>query len=86
MTTNGTVRGQVFVTLKPGVLDPQGKAVEGALRSLGYEEVHACRQGKFFELEVAAAPADTLRARVDEMCRKLLANPIIEQYRFETLD
>ncbi|WP_137131243.1 phosphoribosylformylglycinamidine synthase subunit PurS [Rhizobium sp. FY34] len=74
------IKARVTVTLKNGVLDPQGKAIEGALGSLGFEGVHQVRQGKVFDLEV-----DTLdRAKAEEqlkaMCEKLLANTVIENY------
>jgi phosphoribosylformylglycinamidine synthase len=71
---------KVFVTLKPGVLDPQGRAIHHALGSLGFDGVHGVRQGKLIELEVAD---DTDDATIDGMCRKLLANTVIENYRVE---
>jgi phosphoribosylformylglycinamidine synthase PurS subunit len=71
---------KVFVTLKPGVLDPQGKAIHHALGSLGFAGVQDVRQGKLIELEVAD---DTDDAAIDSMCRKLLANTVIENYRVE---
>lgn len=71
---------RVFVTLKPGVLDPQGRAIQHALGSLGFEGVNDVRAGKLIELDVAD---DTSDAAVDEMCRKLLANTVIENYRVE---
>ena len=76
------MRAKVYVTLKPGVLDPAGKAIEHALHTLGFEDAHDVRLGKYIELRV---DADRERAagRVDEMCRKLLANGVIEDYRFE---
>ncbi len=71
---------KVFVTLKPGVLDPQGRAIHHALGSLGFVGVQDVRQGKLIELEVAD---DTDDATIDGMCRKLLANTVIENYRVE---
>ncbi|MFD1787082.1 phosphoribosylformylglycinamidine synthase subunit PurS [Sphingomonas floccifaciens] len=71
---------RIVVTLKPGVLDPQGKAIEHALGSLGFGGVGEVRAGKIFELDVAD---DTSDAAIDEMCRKLLANTVIENYRIE---
>ncbi|MBR0551310.1 phosphoribosylformylglycinamidine synthase subunit PurS [Stakelama marina] len=71
---------RVVVTLKNGVLDPQGKAIQHALGSLGFEGVADVRAGKIFELEVAD---DTSDEQIDEMCRKLLANTVIENYRVE---
>lgn len=69
----------VHITLKPGVLDPQGKAIEDSLHSLGYAEVEEARVGKVIELHVQDGPE--LEARVTEMCKKLLANPVIENYQ-----
>ncbi len=79
------MRAVIYVTLKAGVLDPQGKAVCGALRSLGYTEAADVRMGKVIEIALAAEVRDRASAesRVREMCEKLLANPVIEQYRFE---
>lgn len=74
---------RVFVTLKPGVLDPAGKAVERSLKTLGYQEVGSVRLGKYIELEIEEADPVRARARVEEMCRKLLANTVVENYRVE---
>ena len=71
---------RIFVTLKPGVLDPQGRAIHHALNGLGFAGVSDVRQGKLIELEVAD---DTDDASVDAMCRQLLANTVIENYRVE---
>ena len=71
---------RVHVSLKPGVLDPQGRAVHHALDGLGFEGVTDVRVGRTVELEVAAGTSD---AELDEMCRKLLANTVIENYRIE---
>lgn len=76
------MRAKVYVTLKPGVLDPAGKALEHALHTLGFEEARDVRLGKYIELHVDADPSRASR-RVDDMCRKLLANGVIEDYRFE---
>ncbi|HSP98769.1 MAG TPA: phosphoribosylformylglycinamidine synthase subunit PurS [Candidatus Dormibacteraeota bacterium] len=76
------MRAKVYVTLKSGVLDPAGKAIEHALHTLGFEEAHDVRLGKYIELRVDADPARA-SGRVDDMCRKLLANGVIEDYRFE---
>ena len=73
---------RIFVTLKPGVLDPQGRAIQHALGSLGFDGVADVRAGKVFELDVAD---DTADAAVDDMCRQLLANTVIENYRVERL-
>ncbi len=71
---------KVFVTLKPGVLDPQGRAIHHALGGLGFDGVQDVRQGKLIELDVADGTED---ATIDSMCRKLLANTVIENYRIE---
>ena len=71
---------RVFVTLKPGVLDPQGKAIHHALEGLGFAGVNDVRQGKLIELDVADGSNDD---QLDEMCRKLLANTVIENYQIE---
>ena len=74
---------RVFVTLKPGVLDPAGKAIEGGLHSLGYGEVEGVRLGKYLEVKVHETDKAKAKARVEEMCRKLLANTVIENFRVE---
>ena len=71
---------QVYVTLKTGVLDPQGKAIANALNGLGFGEVNEVRVGKYIELDVEDGIGDS---RVEEMCRKLLANTVIENFRIE---
>lgn len=76
-------KAKVHVTLKNGVLDPQGKAIEGALGSLGFEGISGVRQGKFIELEVAETDPEKARDQVDAMCRQLLANTVIENYRID---
>ncbi|MCX8052970.1 MAG: phosphoribosylformylglycinamidine synthase subunit PurS [Armatimonadetes bacterium] len=72
----------VYVTLKPSLLDVQGKVVQGALENLGYSNVTGVRIGKYIELEIEDSN-NRLEQDVDEMCRKLLANPNTETYRFE---
>jgi phosphoribosylformylglycinamidine synthase subunit PurS len=71
---------RIIVTLKPGVLDPQGKAIGKALAGLGFQGVNDVRQGKLIELDVAD---DTSDAAIDDMCRQLLANTVIENYKVE---
>ena len=71
---------RIFVTLKNGVLDPQGKAIHKALEGLGFSGINDVRAGKLIELDLAD---DTSDASIDEMCRKLLANTVIENYRVE---
>ena len=75
------MKARIYVTLKSGVLDPQGKAIHHALGALGFEEVEDVRQGKFIEMDVADG---TPTERIEEMCRKLLANMVIENFRIET--
>ena len=74
----------VYVTFKAGVLDPQGEAVRGALSSLGFKGVNDVRVGKFIEIELEAA--EDVHADLEKMCRDLLANPVIEDYRIEMAD
>jgi phosphoribosylformylglycinamidine synthase PurS subunit len=80
------MRVTIFVSLKQGVLDPQGKAIERSLHTLGYNEVAGVRAGKVFELELEAASRAAAELRIREICDKLLANPVIEDYRFQIED
>ncbi len=77
------MKARVHITLKPGVLDPQGKAIANALHALGFAQVGDVRQGKYIEIELAGADAETARAAVDAMCAKLLANTVIENYAID---
>ena len=77
------MRAKVFVSLKPSILDPQGQTIAEALHSLGYAAVQDVRQGKYFELDVAAGSVEQARALAVEVADKLLANPVIESYRVE---
>jgi len=77
------VKATVYVTIRQNVLDPQGKAVRDALGTLGFSEVKDVRIGKYMELELATEDRAEAEARIREMCEKLLANPVIEDYRFE---
>ncbi|MEM0923405.1 MAG: phosphoribosylformylglycinamidine synthase subunit PurS [Pseudomonadota bacterium] len=77
------MKARVFVTLKNGVLDPQGQAIVHALGTMGFEGVEAARQGKVIELDLAETDLAKAEAAVEEMCRKLLANTVIEDYRIE---
>ena len=74
------IKARVTVTLKNGVLDPQGKAIEGALGSLGFDGVGQVRQGKVFDLEVEGTDKAKAQADLKAMCEKLLANTVIENY------
>jgi phosphoribosylformylglycinamidine synthase len=77
------LKARVFVTLKNGVLDPQGKAIGHALNGLGFPSVGEVRQGKLIELELAETDADKAKADIKAMCEKLLANTVIEKYEIE---
>jgi len=77
------LKARVFVTLKRGVLDPQGKAVCTGLHQLGYREVTDVRIGKYMEVTLGGLPRDEAEKRLQAMCDKLLANPVIEDSRFE---
>jgi len=83
MKDRGVMKAKVFVTLKKGVLDPQGKAVGEALASMGYSEVKGLRIGKFIEVEIDASSKQDAEKRLKEMCEKLLANTVVEDYRVE---
>ena len=77
------MKAKIHVTLKQGILDPQGKAIEHALDSLGFKNAANVRVGKYMELEVKEADKAKAEAQVKQMCEKLLANTIIEEYRYE---
>jgi phosphoribosylformylglycinamidine synthase len=77
------IRAKVYVTLKRGVLDPQGETVRGALETLGFAGVQDIRIGKFMVITLNAVSREDATKSVEEMCKKLLANPVIEDYRFE---
>jgi len=77
------VKARVHVTLKPGILDPQGKAIQHALGALGFGAVDKVRQGKIIDLELAETDPEAARASLSEMCDKLLANTVIEDYVIE---
>jgi phosphoribosylformylglycinamidine synthase len=77
------MRARVYVTLKKSVFDPQGKTIADALHSMGYTGVGDVRQGKFFELDIAAASPDQAKTLASEVADKVLANPVIESYRVE---
>ncbi|MDH7798093.1 MULTISPECIES: phosphoribosylformylglycinamidine synthase subunit PurS [unclassified Beijerinckia] len=79
------MKARVTVTLKTGVLDPQGKAIEGALRSLGIDGVDSVRQGKVFDIELGTADKAGAEAALKNACEKLLANTVVENYRVEIL-
>ena len=74
---------RVYVTLKPTVNDPQGLTIRGGLHSLGFDTVESVRAGKYLEIKIDVSEKAVAEERVTEMCRKLLANPVIEDFRFE---
>lgn len=77
------MKARIHITLKNGVLDPQGKAIQQALTGLGFDAVEDVRQGKYIEVELAEADAEAARTKVSDMCEKLLANTVIENYDIE---
>ena len=72
---------KVIVTLKDGVLDPQGKAIQQTLNGMGFSEINEVRQGKYFDIEVSTTDEKKARTKAEEMCKKLLANLVIEDYK-----
>jgi phosphoribosylformylglycinamidine synthase len=77
------MKARIKITLKAGVLDPQGKAIQSALGALGFDGVNDVRQGKYIEVDVAGMSEEKARAEIDRMCRDLLANTVIENYTYE---
>ena len=77
------MKARIHVTLKQGVLDPQGKAISHTLEALGFEGVERVRQGKFIEIELAETDEERAAEQIEEMCKKLLANMVIENYDFK---
>ena len=78
------MKAKIYVTLKPSVLDPQGKAIHHAVESIGYRGIEDVRQGKFFEISLdSGIPVDEARAEVERMAKDVLSNPVIENYRVE---
>lgn len=77
------MKAKVYVTIKQNVLDPQGNAVQGALHTMGFDEVGKVRIGKYMEIELDAADRAQAEERLKAMCEKLLANTVVEDYRFE---
>ncbi len=80
------MKATVYVTIKENVLDPQGTAVQGALHSMGFDEVGKVRIGKYLEVNLDTTDRAVAEARLTEMCEKLLANTVVEDYRFELED
>ncbi len=77
------MKAKVHITLKSGVLDPQGKAIEGALAHLGFNGVREVRQGKYIELDLAEGSPAAAKSAVEKMCESLLANTVVEKYKVE---
>ena len=77
------MKAKICITLKPGLLDAQGKTVKSALESLGFKGVQDVRIGKYIELELNGTKAAAARREVERMCKKLLANPVVETYRID---
>jgi len=80
------MKARVYVRLKQGVLDPQGMTIQRSLHSLGYDEVSGVRQGKVFEMDLSATDEARARERLEEMSRRLLSNPVIEDFRVEIME
>ncbi|MFO0389703.1 MAG: phosphoribosylformylglycinamidine synthase subunit PurS [Alphaproteobacteria bacterium] len=80
------MKAKIHVTLKNGVLDPQGRAIAGALGSMGFDNVADVRQGKYIEVEIKEADRKKAEAAVEKMCAGLLANTVIENYKFELVE
>ena len=83
--TNMKLKAQIHITLKPSVSDPQGLTVAGGLKQLGFNSVDSVRVGKFIEIEVEVESRKKAENDFNEMCEKLLANPVIEDYRFSII-
>ena len=79
------MKARVHITFKPGVLDPQGKAIANALHGMGFTGVSEVRQGKYIEIELADGDRAEAKAAVESMCQKLLANPVIENYTVDVV-
>lgn len=80
------MKARIHITLKPGVHDPQGKAISNALAALGFDSVDEVRQGKYLELELSEVDRDSAQAATEDICTRLLANPVIENYTIELED
>ncbi|MEO0488412.1 MAG: phosphoribosylformylglycinamidine synthase subunit PurS [Cyanobacteria bacterium P01_A01_bin.123] len=78
-----TYQAQIYVTLRPSVLDPAGTAVQSSLQHLGYDNVERLRIGKYVEVTLTADSEDAAKQQLDRLCDQLLANPVIEKYRFD---
>ncbi|MGQ4647479.1 phosphoribosylformylglycinamidine synthase subunit PurS [Lyngbya aestuarii] len=79
-------QARIYVTLRPSVLDPAGVALESGIKQLGYKKVEQVRIGKYIELMISAGEENTARQQLEEICQQLLANPVIENYRFDLIE
>ena len=77
------MKAKIHITLKNGVLDPQGKAIAGTLHNMGFGDVADVKQGKFIEIDLKGTDTAKAKAQLEEMCQKLLANTVVENYRYE---
>ena len=80
------MKAKIYVTLKEGILDPQGKAIQQSLEALGYQGLQDIRVGKYIEIKMPGRSIDSIQRDLMEMCEKLLANTVIEEYRFEIVE
>ena len=80
------MKAKIYVTLKEGILDPQGKAIQQSLEALGYQGLQDVRTGKYLEIRMSSRPMESAQRDLKEMCEKLLANTVIEEYRFEIVE
>ncbi|KJH70508.1 phosphoribosylformylglycinamidine synthase subunit PurS [Aliterella atlantica] len=83
---NRKYQAKIYVTLRPSVLDPAGTAVQSGLKHMGYETVEQVRIGKYIELMLSSTDETTARQQLERMCEQLLANPVIENYRFNLVE
>lgn len=80
------ITAKIYVTLKPGILDPQGKTIHHALENLGIESIHEVRMGKLIEMKFEGISGQDAQERTEKACKQLLANPVIENYRIELVN
>ncbi len=80
------MKAKIYITLKNGIHDPQGQAIQQSLKTLGFETVHDVRMGKFLEVDIEEAKKDVAESHITNMCRQLLANTVIEDFRYEICD
>lgn len=84
--TQKKYQAHIYVTLRPSVLDPAGTAVESGVKNMGYHNVEGVRIGKYVELNITSGTKEEAREQLDRICDQLLANPVIENYRFELVE